>query len=304
MGVGGSRAVSCTFWFGTGVGESFVERGYLGPALAGHVRQVSNCHRAHTALGLAPAGRSLLRDSGLVLRSRIGRHRIGPMACAPTEDVKVEVNTLNERLWAAAEAGDGDLIRSLVSEGAEVNSQPYVPDAEEESEQPTSAEVATEGFDGSEPIRAQTAALEVNTEAGDKESAEKDEEAKLKEEKEKKKKKKKKEYENKGPSALHLAASKGHSSAACALVDLGGDVNSVTADLTTPLHLAVAGGHIDTVQVLVTLGADLKAKNANGETPLKLGKNAGTNVEVLSLLKAFMDALEADKDEGPAEPSK
>ena len=53
-----------------------------------------------------------------------------------------------------------------------------------------------------------------------------------------------------GLSALHLAASKGHSSAACALVDLGGNVNSVTADLTTPLHLAVAGGHTGDSSVL------------------------------------------------------
>jgi len=241
---------SVTFFFlWIACSESFVERGYLGASLAAHKRPPSYCKQANSHVGLAPAETAPLRRSGLLLRSRGGVHRIGPLACAPTEDVKVEVNTLNERLWAAAEAGDGDLIRSLVSEGAEVNSQPYVPDAEER-EKVSTAEGTQDGWDGSEPIRSRTDALEVNAEASDKEAVEKDEEAKLKEEKKKDKKKKKKDYENKGLSALHLAASKGHSSAACALVDLGGDVNSVTADLTTPLHLAVAGGHTGDSSVL------------------------------------------------------
>jgi ankyrin repeat protein len=39
--------------------------------------------------------------------------------------------------------------------------------------------------------------------------------------------------------ALHRACEKGHSDAACALVDLGADVNSLTSQLITPLHLAV-----------------------------------------------------------------
>ena len=45
-----------------------------------------------------------------------------------------------------------------------------------------------------------------------------------------------------GPSALHRACEKGHSDAACALVDLGADVNSLTCELSTPLHVAVEGG--------------------------------------------------------------
>lgn len=45
-----------------------------------------------------------------------------------------------------------------------------------------------------------------------------------------------------GPSALHRACEKGHSDAACALVDLGADVNCLTCELSTPLHLAVGGG--------------------------------------------------------------
>ena len=188
---------SVTFFFlWIACSESFVERGYLGASLAAHKRPPSYCKQANSHVGLAPAETASLRRSGLLLRSRRGVHRIGPLACAPTEDVKLEVNTLNERLWAAAEAGDGDLIRSLVSEGAEVNSQPYVPDAEE-SEKVSTAEGMQDGWDGSEPIRSRTVALEVNAEASDKEAVEKDEEAKLKEEKKKDKKKKKKDYENK-----------------------------------------------------------------------------------------------------------
>ena len=46
-------------------------------------------------------------------------------------------------------------------------------------------------------------------------------------------------YTLQGPSALHRACEKGHSDAACALVDLGADVNCLTSELITPLHLAV-----------------------------------------------------------------
>jgi len=113
----------------------------------------------------------------------------------------------------------------------------------------------------------------------------------------KERKKKKAEAANKGPSALHLACAGGHSSAACALVDLGADVNLLTDDLSTPLHLAVVGGHTDVVQCLVTLGADLKAKNRLGKTPLGMGKEAGTSPKILELLETFTELM---KTEGEA----
>ena len=39
----------------------------------------------------------------------------------------VHIAVLNERLWSAAELGDEQTIRTLLSVGAEVNSQPAIP---------------------------------------------------------------------------------------------------------------------------------------------------------------------------------
>ena len=50
------------------------------------------------------------------------------------EKTPAEIEDLNFKLWTAAEKGDADLIRSLVGEGAEVNSAPFVPDEEEDDE--------------------------------------------------------------------------------------------------------------------------------------------------------------------------
>lgn len=50
------------------------------------------------------------------------------------EKTPAEIEDLNFKLWTAAEKGDADLIRSLVGEGAEVNSAPFVADEEEDDE--------------------------------------------------------------------------------------------------------------------------------------------------------------------------
>ena len=75
-------------------------------------------------------------------------------------------------------------------------------------------------------------------------------EERKKRKKKEKQRKKKLAAANKGPSALHRACEKGHSDAACALVDLGADVNCLMNDLNTPLHLAVLSSRQDTVMPL------------------------------------------------------
>ena len=75
-------------------------------------------------------------------------------------------------------------------------------------------------------------------------------EERKKRKKKEKQRKKKLAAANKGPSALHRACEKGHSDAACALVDLGADVNCLMHDLNTPLHLAVLSSRQDTVMPL------------------------------------------------------
>eukprot|EP00291_Cryptomonas_curvata_P019960 CAMPEP_0172162092 /NCGR_PEP_ID=MMETSP1050-20130122/6477_1 /TAXON_ID=233186 /ORGANISM="Cryptomonas curvata, Strain CCAP979/52" /LENGTH=139 /DNA_ID=CAMNT_0012832039 /DNA_START=286 /DNA_END=701 /DNA_ORIENTATION=- len=47
-----------------------------------------------------------------------------------------DISVLNERLWSAAELGDEQTIRTLISVGAEVNSQPIVTTPESEDRKP------------------------------------------------------------------------------------------------------------------------------------------------------------------------
>lgn len=78
-----------------------------------------------------PVGRLQLRNGAMV------RGRTGPLYMTEkekTEKTPEEIADLNEKLWAAAEAGDAELIRQLVEEGADVNSAPFVPDEEEEDD--------------------------------------------------------------------------------------------------------------------------------------------------------------------------
>jgi len=222
-----------------------------------------------------------------------------------TEAVKTEVSELNTKLWDAAEAGDAELIRKLVEEGAEVNAAPYVPDKDDEdsdesfSSLPVS-ELSEDALASSIIASNQASEIDYSTVSADgviEKPEEETPEERQKRKKKEKARKKKLAAANKGPSALHLACEKGHSDAVCALVDLGADVNSLTSELTTPLHYAVENGRKDTVQVLVTLGADLKAKNTRGETPVKTGKRVGTDQEVLEFLEEFMGLVEPDGED-------
>lgn len=240
-----------------------------------------------------PEGRLELR------RGNSPRTRPLSMAEEQTEAVKAEVPELNTKLWDAAEAGDAELIRKLVEDGAEVNSAPFVPDEDDDDGDSFSSMPVSEL---SEEIIASNQASEIDyssVTADGKIEKPKEEtpEEKQKRKKKEKARKKKLAAANKGPSALHLACEKGHSDAVCALVDLGADVNCLTSELTTPLHFAVENGCKDTVQVLVTLGADLKAKNQKGETPVKTGKRVGTDQEVLEFLEEFMGLVEPDGED-------
>lgn len=202
------------------------------------------------------------------------------------------INELNIKLWDASEAGDAELIRQLVDEGAEVNSAPFVEDEDDDDDEDSAFSTSVPNSE----LSAEAAPESSISTDGAVEKIESPKEETPEERKKRKKKekarKKKLAAANKGPSALHRACEKGHSDAACALVDLGADVNCLMYDLSTPLHLAVSASHKDTVQVLVTLGADLKAKNQLGETPSATGQRAGTSKEVLTFLEQLMELVD------------
>ena len=74
-----------------------------------------------------------------------------------------------------------------------------------------------------------------------------------------------------GKEQLHFAAQDGDLAEVQRLVERGGDVNALDADLSfTPLHYAARGGHIEVMKYLLSVGADVNAHDpdVSGETPL------------------------------------
>jgi len=242
------------------------------------------------------AGRSLL-SAAVPMGLRSGRaaaySRTGPLSMTEKEKASKktpaekkspeEVTELNSKLWAAAETGDAELIRKLVEDGAEVNSAPFVADEDDDDDEGDYSSSPPSELSNESSMPEATVSSDGTVEKPTEETPEQRKKRRKKE----KARKKKLAAANKGPSALHLACEGGHSDAACALVDLGADVNCLTSELLTPLHCAVAFSCQDTVQVLVTLGADLKAKNQQGETPVATGERLGTYKQVLSFLQQF-----------------
>ena len=68
---------------------------------------------------------------------------------------------------------------------------------------------------------------------------------------------------------LLFAARQGYVDTATALMDVGADVNQVSAgDRSSPLLVAAINGHFDLARVLLDRGADPRAAAENGATPL------------------------------------
>eukprot|EP00961_Rhodomonas_salina_P170280 2295015-Rhodomonas_salina.1 len=83
---------------------------------------------------------------------------------------KLPVEELNMKLWKAAEEGNAELIRELVEEGAEVNSQPELQDEDDDEDEEAadgeskpSAEADTSAA-GDKPVKEASAASEKKTE--------------------------------------------------------------------------------------------------------------------------------------------
>ncbi len=59
-----------------------------------------------------------------------------------------------------------------------------------------------------------------------------------------------------------------------AIVDAGGDVNTVTPEGWTALMYAATGNSLEATRYLIDNGADINARNDNGKTALTLAKEA------------------------------
>jgi ankyrin repeat protein len=81
--------------------------------------------------------------------------------------------------------------------------------------------------------------------------------------------------QNNNRTALHEAASLGHTAAAQFLIDKGAKKDAKTKSKSTPLHEAAWAGSTDVARLLIGAGAQKEARNLYDSTPLQLAAIQG-----------------------------
>ncbi len=89
-----------------------------------------------------------------------------------------------------------------------------------------------------------------------------------------------------GESALMLAAIKGHTALAEALIKKDADINKTG---WTPLHYSASASKLDIIRLLLENSAYIDAESPNGTTPLMMAAMYGTPAAVALLLKEGAD---------------
>jgi ankyrin repeat protein len=101
--------------------------------------------------------------------------------------------------------------------------------------------------------------------------------------------------DNKQETALHYVAMRSDVSVARVLVQSGANVNAKSSEKNTPLHLAARrGAPLELITFFIEKGADINAANETGSTPLHLACSFG-KIEAIELLVkkgANVDALD------------
>lgn len=93
----------------------------------------------------------------------------------------------------------------------------------------------------------------------------------------------------KGLTAIHIAASKGYCQLLKLMIKLGFDKNATTEDGRTPLHFAVEKMHVDATNYLLSLPVDVNVSDNSGSTPLHLAVEHNTSAG-LEITRALLDA--------------
>lgn len=87
-----------------------------------------------------------------------------------------------------------------------------------------------------------------------------------------------------GQMPIHFLARDGYTDMVELLITKGADVNVKDKWLWTPLHYACWRNHKETVELLLVKGADINAKEEDGKTPLKVAEEEG-HAEIVELLR-------------------
>lgn len=93
------------------------------------------------------------------------------------------------------------------------------------------------------------------------------------------------EVNNKGETALLIAAGKGHSDALNLLMRKGAKIDVRDNNDQTPLHYAAAMGHSAAISILLKKGAKINERDFEGETPLHAASIDNEKEAVLVLLE-------------------
>ncbi|MEW6322655.1 MAG: ankyrin repeat domain-containing protein [Acidobacteriota bacterium] len=102
-----------------------------------------------------------------------------------------------------------------------------------------------------------------------------------------------------GMTALHWAATQGHTELARMLLVAGANVRALTRlGGYTPLHLAAKAGHAGVVAALLAAGADPNAASSVGSTPLMLGAASGDVRTTTILIENRADVNAAERSMG------
>jgi ankyrin repeat protein len=98
--------------------------------------------------------------------------------------------------------------------------------------------------------------------------------------------------DDKGRTALHLAALLGHNDTALALIEQGVPLNVADSTGQTPLHIAAGKGNVELIEALLVGGADptLTEKKQN-LTPMMLAQRLGHKGAVDALKHYFKTML-------------
>jgi len=110
------------------------------------------------------------------------------------------------------------------------------------------------------------------------------------------------EKDNNGRIPLHLAARDGQLDVVEMLITKGADINAKNNGGQTPLHLAARNGQKEIVELLITKGVDINATNYRGITPLFLARSRG-HTEIVELLKKHGTIEDSSAGENGAEPA-